>query len=76
MGFFEVLEKLVYGFGDFSAKVLEYTANGIDRMSDDEVEKKYSESAETMRDKADMWRTQADMWQMKKEQREMRDEMS
>ena len=76
MGFFDALEKIVYGIGDFSAEALKYTANGIDRMSDDEIEKKYSESAEIMRDKADMLRTQAEMWQMRKEEREMRAEMS
>ena len=76
MGFFDVLKKIAYGIGDFSATIMEYTAKDIDRMSDDEVEKKYSESAEIVRGKADMWRTQADMWQMKKEERKMRAEMS
>lgn len=76
MGFFDALEKIVYGIGDFSAGIMEHTANGIDRMSDDEVEKKYSESAEIMRDKADMWRTQAEMWRMRNEERKMRAEMS
>lgn len=76
MGFFDALEKIVDGICDFSAKIAEHTANSIDRMSDDEVEKKYSESAEIMRAKAEMWRTQAEMWQMRSEERKMRAEMS
>ena len=75
MGFFDKLDKIIYGAGDLMAKVGEQTAKQINKMSDEELEKRHSISADEMRMKADMLQMQSEMWKMKKEEREMEAEI-
>lgn len=75
MGFFDKLEKIIYGAGDLMAKVGEQTAKQINNKSDEELEKRHSISADEMRMKADMLQMKSEMWQMKKEEREMKAEI-
>ena len=76
MGFFNALGKVVYGAADFAAEAMDHTAKRIDRMSDDEIKKKYSEPVDAVKCKAEMAQMKAEMWQMKKEERKMRAEIS
>lgn len=75
MGFFNTMGKIAYGAADFAAEAMEHTAKRIDRMSDDDIKKKYSEPVEAVRGRAEMAQMKAEMWQMKKEERKMREEM-
>lgn len=74
MGFFNTLGKIAYGAGDFMAEAIDYTAKRINRMSDDEIKKKYSEPVDDVRYKAEMAQMKAEMWKMKEEERKMREE--
>ena len=74
MGPFNTLGKIVYGAADFAAEAVNHTAKRIDRMSDDEIRKKFSEPVDIVRGKAEMAQMKAEIWQMKKEERMMREE--
>ncbi|MBD5472829.1 MAG: hypothetical protein HDR20_08010 [Lachnospiraceae bacterium] len=71
MGFFDKLDKFINGTSDLIAKVGEQTAKQINNMSDEELDKRHSVSADEMRMKAAMLQVQSEMLKMKKEEREM-----
>ena len=75
MGFFDKLEKIIYGAGDLMAKVGEQTVKQINNKSDEELEKRHSVSADEMRMKAAMLQVQSEMLKTKKEEREMQAEI-
>lgn len=62
MGFFDVLGKIVYGMCDFVATSATLNAQRLDRMTDEEIEKKYSKPADEVRMEADTLRSQAEIW--------------
>lgn len=70
MGVFDVLEKGVKigvkGLG-VVAELGNRAANDIDRMSDEEIERKFSKSADEMRAQADYMHSIYDQYQMRKE---------
>lgn len=68
MGFFDVLGKIVYGAGDFIATAAIHNANRLDGMDDEEIEKRYSKSADEVRMEADMLRSKAEILKMKRDQ--------
>ena len=49
MGLFDVLGKGLFGVMDLTAKLLTLQADKIDQMSDEEIERKFSEDADLMR---------------------------
>lgn len=66
MGFFDTLEKIFYGAGDFIAEAGNQYSKQVDRMTDEEIEGKYSESVDEVRNRADTLRSQAEIWKMKR----------
>ena len=71
MGFFDILGKIANGAEDFMIAAGNQYAKGIDRMSDEEIEKKYSKPADEVRMDADMLQMKCEKAQMLKEKREM-----
>lgn len=53
MGFFNALEKIFNGTEDFMIAVGNQHAKQIDRMTDEEIEKRFSKPAEEIRMKAE-----------------------
>lgn len=76
MGFFNTLGKIVYGVGDFVIELGNQYAKKINRMTDEEIEKRYSKSADEVRMDAEMVQMNCEMLQMKKEEREMQAEIT
>lgn len=68
MGFFDVLGKIVDGTGDFIATAAIHNANRLDRMTDEEIERKYSKPAVEVRMDAEMLRSKAEILKMKRDQ--------
>lgn len=68
MGFFDVLGKIVYGAGDFLATAAIQNANRLDGMDDEEIERKYSKSADEVRMEAEILRSKAEILKMKRGQ--------
>lgn len=75
MGFFNTLEKIFNGTEDFMIAVGNQHAKQIDRMTDEEIEKRFSKPAEEIRMKAETMQMQSEMMQMSKEKRMMEAEM-
>lgn len=75
MGFFNALEKIFNGTEDFMIAVGNQHAKQIDQMTDEEIEKRFSKSAEEIRMKAETMQMQSEMMQMSKEKRMMEAEM-
>lgn len=65
MGFFDALGKIFYGAGDFMATAAIHNANRLDGMDDEEIEKKYSKSADEVRMEAEMLRSKGEILKMK-----------
>lgn len=75
MGFSNTLEKIFNGTEDFMIAVGNQHAKQIDRMTDEEIEKRFSKPAEEIRMKAETMQMQSEMMQMSKEKRMMEAEM-
>ena len=75
MGFFNTLGNIFYGVADFMIASGNQYAKKIDRMTDEEIEKQYSKSADEVRMDAEMLQMKCERLQMKKEEREMQVEI-
>lgn len=75
MGFFDILEKGFDGVEDFVIAAGNHFAKQVDRMTDEEIEKKYSKSADEVRANANMMQAKSELLQMKKEKRKIEAEI-
>lgn len=75
MGFWDTLEKVFNGAEDFIIAAGNQYARQIDKMTDEEIEKRYSKPADKVRMDADMLQMKSEMLQTKKEKREMQAEI-
>lgn len=75
MGFFDILEKVFDGVEDFMIASGNHYAKQVDRMTDEEIEKRYSKSADEVRANAEMIQANGEMLQMKREERKIQAEI-
>lgn len=76
MGFFETLDKVLDVTTDFLIKFGKHQERHIGRMTDEEIEKRYSKPAELVRAEAEISGYRAEMLEMRKEmEKEMRNGM-
>ncbi len=75
MGFSNTLEKIYNGVVDFMITIGDQYARKIDRMTDEEIEKRYSKSAGEVRMNADILQVNGEMLQMKREECQMQAEI-
>ena len=68
MGFFDVLGKVFYRASDFLATAAIQHANRLDGMDDEEIERRYSKSADEVRMEAEILRSKAEILKMKRGQ--------
>ncbi len=66
MGFFDIMEKIFYGTADFIFEAGNQYSKQVDRMTDEEIERRYSESVDEVRNRADALQSQAEIWKMKR----------
>lgn len=68
MGFLDVLGKVINGTGNFMAESKNTIANQIDRMSDEEIKRKYpNSSVDEKRKQAESWHLNYRRWKEKAE---------
>lgn len=75
MGLFDTLGKIFNGTEDFMIAVGNQHARQIDRMTDEEIEKRFSKPADEVRMNAEEMQMKAEMMQVNKEKRQMETEI-